>query len=172
MSLDNEIRKLRKTIFNMLNYANMFVLVLNEEMTIKYSNNSLAKTLGFDTYKDIIGKCWIDFLIEDERKVISVIHKLIADGGDWDKYKEFRNHIQPMDGEPIMVHWFNSHINTDFNWSFSFGITKTPNPTMVSMESIRDYYKDIIEYDRTMIEAMRNTILEKENETTCQPTFM
>lgn len=167
-----ENRKLRKTIFNMLNYANMFVLVLNEKMIIKYSNNSLAKTLGFNTYEDIIGKCWIDFLVEDERKLITTVHKLIADGENWTKYREFRNHIKPInENNPIMVHWFNSHINTDYNWSFSFGITKTPNPTMVSMESIRDYYKDIIEYDRTMIEAMRNTIIEKEQKT-CQPTFV
>ena len=169
--LENEVRKLRKTIFNMLNYANMFVLVLNEEMIIKYSNNSLAKILGFQTYKDILGRCWIDFLVEDEINSVKVVHKMIAEGkGDWEKYKEFRNYIRPMNGTPIMVHWFNSHINTDYNWSFSFGLRKDHDPTMVTMESIRDYYKDIIEYDRTMIETMKETIIEKDK--TCSPTLL
>ena len=68
-----------------------------------------------------------------------------------------------------MVHWFNSHINTEYNWSFSFGITKTPNPTMVTMDSIREYYKDIIEYDRTMIESMKETIIQ--NDKVCQPVL-
>jgi PAS domain S-box-containing protein len=156
----------------MLNYANMFVLVLNEEMIIKYTNNSLAKTLGFLTYKDIIGRCWIDFLIEDEIKTVKIVHKKIADGEeDWTKYKEFRNHIKPMMGEPIMVHWFNSHINSEYNWSFSFGLRKDRNPIMVTMDSIRDYYKDIIEYDRTMIESMKDTIINDEDKKTCQPTL-
>lgn len=168
--LEKEVKNLRKTIFNMLNYANMFVLVLNEQMIIKYSNTSLAKFLGFNTYKDILGRCWIDFLREDEVQAVKVVHKLIADGvEEWEKYREFRNHIKPINGEPIMVHWFNSHINTEYNWSFSFGITKTPNPTMVTMDSIREYYKDIIEYDRTMIESMKETIIQ--NDKVCQPVL-
>lgn len=171
MSELEEVKKLRKTIFNMLNYANMFVLVLDEIMTIRYSNNSLAKTLGFETYKDILGKCWIDFLTKDEVKAVKAIHRVIADGENWEKYREFRNYIQPLRGEPIMVHWFNSHINTEYNWSFSFGLRKDQKPTMVTMDSIRDYYRDIVEYDRTMIEAMRNEIVEKETDT-CEPTFV
>jgi len=171
MKTDEKVKKLRKTIFNMLNYANMFVLVLDEKIIIRYANNSLAKTLGFETYKDIIDKCWLDFLVEDELHAVKKVHRIVADGMEgWTKYREFRNHIKPINGDPIMVHWFNSHINTDFNWSFSFGITKNPNPTLVSMDSIREYYKDIIEYDRTMIETMKEEILE--NDKSCQPALL
>jgi hypothetical protein len=172
-NLEYQISKLRKTIFNMLNYANMYVVVLNEDMIIKYANTSLARDLGFQIYKDILGKCWIDFLPENEIKETKTIHKIISDGKDWERYREHRNHIQPINGNPIQVHWFNSHINSEFNWSFSFGITKSPNPTTVTMESIRNYYKDIVEKDRTMIESIRDTITTKEKlNDACEPIMI
>lgn len=164
-----KIEQLRKTIFNMLNYANMYVLVLDQAMIIRYANNSLAIDLGFDNYRDIVGKCWLEFLTEAEKKNIIMIHKKISDGEeDWEKYKEFRNYIQSKSGQKILVHWFNSHINTEFNWSFSFGISKKPVETMVTMESIRNYYRDIIEKDKTMIEAMKDMIIYKNSINTCE----
>ena len=170
--LEEKINSLRNTIFNMLNYANMYVIVLDDKMIIRYANNSLAKDLGYKSYDEIIGKCWLDFLVKDEKKVITMIHKIVADGGDeWEKYKEYKNYIQPINGnEKILVHWFNSHINTDYNWSFSFGISKQPKATLVSMDSIRTYYRDIVEKDRTMIESMRDMILFKNKiQDACEP---
>jgi len=173
-NLEGQIAKLRNTIFQLLNYANMYVVVLDEAMIIKYANTSLAKDLGFDIYKDIIGKCWIDFLPEKEKDQITIVHKIISDGEDWERYREYKNYIKPVEGEPFLVHWFNSHINTDYNWSFSFGINKSPNPLRVlSMESIRDYYKDIVEKDRTMIESMKDKILHKDRiNDSCEPMLV
>lgn len=172
--LEKKVKQLRKTIFNMLNYANMYVLVLDESMIIRYANTSLANDLGFKSYTDLVGKCWIDFLIDEEKEQVQIVHNFIADGSkNWEKYKEFKNHIKTINGEIIFVHWFNSHINTDYNWSFSFGIRKNPQPTMVSMDSIRKYYKDIIDNDRTMIESMRDFINSRDNRliNTCEPSL-
>ena len=158
LELKEQVNHLRMTIFNMLNYANMYVLILDRKMDVQFANNSLAVDLGFKTYNDIVGKCWLSFIRDDERKIITTIHKVVSDGvPEWEKYREFKNNIKGTEGD-ILVHWFNSHINTDFNWTFSFGIRKEP-ATEITMDSIRTYYKDIIDKDRTMINSMKDMIL-------------
>jgi hypothetical protein len=51
----------------MLNFTNMYCLVLDKEMVIKFANLSLALDLGFESYEEMIGHCWLDF-IKDRRK--------------------------------------------------------------------------------------------------------
>jgi transcriptional regulator with PAS, ATPase and Fis domain len=167
--LKNQVKNLRRTIFNMLNYANMYVLVLDEKMEVRFANSSLALDLGFNNYKELVGRCWLDFIKEEERKTVITIHKVISVGEEWEKYKEFQNTI--VGKEEIYVHWFNSHINSDYNWTFSFGIRKKP-PTQITMTSIRNYYKDIIDKDRTMIDSMRDMIVFRDRVVdSCQPKF-
>ena len=157
--LEEQVITLRKTIFQMLNYANMYVLILDDKMEIQFANNSLAIDLGFKAYNDLVGKCWLDFIIDQDRKSITTIHSVLANGAeDWEKYREFQNLIQGNNGDKVRVHWFNSHINSNYNWTFSFGIRKEPM-TEVTMDSIRTYYKDIIDNDRTMINSMRDMIV-------------
>lgn len=168
--LIKQVKNLRRTIFNMLNYANMYVLVLDEKMEIKFANNSLAVDLGFKGYEELVGRCWLDFIRDEERKTITTIHAVVSRGTEWEKYREFKNVIITSDGE-INVHWFNSHINSDFNWTFSFGIRQEPQ-TQVTMTSIRNYYKDIIDKDRTMINSMRDMIVFRERVVdSCSPSF-
>jgi hypothetical protein len=157
-NLEEQVNKLRKTIFDMLNYANMYVLVLDEKMEVGYANNSLAIDLGLDKYSDLVGRCWLDFISDDDRKAVTTIHSVVSRGIDnWEKYREFQNNIKGVDVN-IAVHWFNSHINSNYNWTFSFGIRREP-VTEVTMKSIRTYYRDIIDQDRTMINSMRDMII-------------
>ena len=161
MMLDKElIAKLQQTVFNMLNYANMYVLVLDEKMTIKFANDCLEKDLGFKEQGESIGRCWLDFIVEEERKTITIVHGVLSKG-ESKKYSEFQNDIKSIDGEIHHVHWFNCHINSDYNWTFSFGIRKEPVPE-ITAESIRGYFRDIIQKDRTMIESIKDTITFKE----------
>lgn len=173
-NLEYEVRELRNIIFNMLNFTNMYSLVLDQNLTIRFANASLSIDLGFKEYTELIGRCWLDFVVPKERDMISVIHKSIADGTDgWEKYREFKNHIVNTDKDTIEVHWFNSHINTDYNWTFSFGIRKRPLIIDdINMDSIRSYYRDIINKDREMIIAMRDVIhLRDKIVDTCKPGF-
>ena len=172
--LKEQVKQLRATIFHMLNYANMYVLVLDEKMEVKFANNSLAQDLGFNDYNDLLGKCWLDFIQDQDRQQITTIHAVIAEGKEWKKYREFQNCILGSKGN-IIVHWFNSHINSDYNWTFSFGIRKEPQ-TQVTMESIRSYYRDIVANDRTMINSMKDMILLRERVVnpivdSCEPNF-
>jgi PAS domain S-box-containing protein len=167
--LQDQVKELRSIIFNMLNYTNMYILVLDQQMLIKFINNSLANDLGYDKFDDLLGKCWLDFIDENDKETIKIMHTSIANGYEnWETYKEFQNEINGKDGEKINVCWFNSHINTDYNWTFSFGIKKEIETH--SMDSIRDYYQDIISKDRVMISAMRDVIgLKNKKEDFCVP---
>jgi hypothetical protein len=173
-SLEDEIKDLRNIIFNMLNFTNMYALVLDQNLVVRFANSSLSIDLGFKGYTDLIGRCWLDFVSDKERDIISVIHKSISNGiSGWEKYREFKNVIVNSNGDTIEVHWFNSHINTDLNWTFSFGIRKRPVVIDdINMDSIRSYYRDIINKDREMIIAMRDVIhLRDKIVDTCKPGF-
>lgn len=166
------VTKLVKTIFDMLNYANMYVLVLDDKMEIKYVNQSLAVDLGFKNYKKAIGRCWLDFVNPSDKKLIVTVHKIICSGAkEAGKYEEFQNSIFSLDGKKYDVTWFNSYTNGDIKWSFSFGIRKKPI-TEITTDSIRSYYQDVIHKDKTMIEAMRDMIIFKEKVIdSCEPHF-
>jgi len=139
----------------------MYILVLDEKMTVKFCNNSLATELGLGHENDLMGKCWLDFIEDVERKVVLTVHTVLSKGEGENKYKEFINNIIDINGNKLKVHWFNSHVNSNFNWTFSFGIRK--DPMEVTADSIRSYYRDVIDKDRTMIESMRDMILFKDS---------
>jgi len=153
----DETVKVKRAIWNMMNYANMFVLVLNKDMKIKFMNWSLAKALGYENEEEPIGKCWLTFIKEKDKTKITNVHSLLTTEKD-ERVKEFTNDIVKLDGSLLNVKWFNIHINNDYNWTFSIGLLTKITPE-ITEESVRSYYKNIIEQDRTMIRSMRDTIL-------------
>lgn len=146
--------ELSEIVFKLINFTNTYILVLDEESNIKFANNSLAIRLGFESYNDLLGRCWLGFLEENSIEHMKIIYKTIAYGKNWEKYKEFKTKIKDT---PIEISWFNSHINTDYNWVFSFGVQQeiTKNKTM---DFIRNYYNEIVNNDRVMIEAIKDKI--------------
>jgi len=169
--LEEQVKELRNIIFNMLNFTNMYVLVLDEAMVIKFANMSLAIDLGLESYNDLVGHCWLDFITDEESNLVTNIHAAVANGVEnWEKYREFQNKICGKKGN-IDVHWFNSHINTEYNWTFSFGIQKKV-VKKVTMDTVRNYYQDIISKDRVMINSMRDVIgLRDKIVDSCKPNF-
>lgn len=168
-----ELKELREVIFNMLNFTNMYCLVLDNKLVIKFVNLSLAIDLGFKCYTDLINKCWLDFIDKKEITMINTVHSAIANGiENWEeKYREVQNKIITKEGKFISVHWFNSHINTDLNWTFSFGIKR--EPIIDSVDSIRDFYYDVIQKDRVMINSMRDAMgLRDKIIDSCRPSFI
>ena len=172
-ALQKQIKELRHIVFTMLNFTNMYTLVLDEEMVIRFANNSLAHDLGLKDYNELVGKCWLDFIKEEDTKRVSMIHNSVAYGTDgWEVYKEVKNMI--IGKNEIYVHWFNSHINSHYNWTFSFGVRKNKEieeETDVPIDSVREYYHDIITKDRMMINSIRDLIGANKTIDTCKPSF-
>jgi hypothetical protein len=170
----SETEKLKKIIFSMLNFTNMYCLVLDHEMHVKFVNLSLAIDLGFESYEEVIDQCWMDFIIPNEKDMIKTIHHSIANNlNNWErKYVEVQSTMLTKNNKAIEVYWFNSHINTDLNWTFSFGIKKR-DMTKDEDENLRDFYFDMIKKDRVLINSMRDSLgLRNEIINTCKPNFV
>lgn len=167
-----EADRLRKAIWDMMNFANMYVLVLDEKMNIKFANYSLYKALGFTKHNSILGKCWLDFIRREDNNTITSIHSAISmDTDDAKRFTEYTNDIVTLNGDFISVKWFNAHINHTYNWAFSIGI-QTEKQVMITAESVRNYYKQVIENDRTMILSLRNSIINTSKIIdSCDPDF-
>lgn len=173
--MSEEVKELREIIFNMLNFTNMYCLVLDQKMIIKFVNSSLALDLGYSSYQDVIGKNWINFIDPDEKKIIETIHISISNGiNDWEnKYREVHGNIINKNGKKIKVYWFNSHINSSLNWTFSFGIKKHIPLETKNIDSVREYYHDILNKDKIMINTMRDVMgLRDKIVDSCKPTIL
>jgi len=153
-----EKEALRKAIWDMLNYANIFVVLLDSEMNIVLINYSLATKLGFKDETEAIGRCWLDFIKPEEHDQLTTIHHSLAYEGDHEKYREVINDIVKLSGDTCTIKWFNFTVNSDYHLTFSLGIPKE-FPIQVTEESVRSYYKDVLAKDRTTIDSLRDMIV-------------
>jgi PAS domain-containing protein len=170
----NESLSLKKAIWDMLNYANMFVLILDKNLIIKLCNWSLATTIGFKDESEIIEKCWLDFIPPRNVELVKQIHSMVktCEEQKEEKYKEVVNDILLLNGETRLVRWFNMCINHSYNMTFSIGIMQQTQ-AQATDESIRAYYKGVIEKDRTMIYSLRDFILNpKKDDRACNPKIV
>jgi len=152
-----EKEALKKAIWDMLNYANMFILLLDPKMNILLINQSFASKLGFKDSNELIGRCWLDFIQpQDQDKIYAVHHSLSQDSEkESSKYREVVNDIIKPDGKICTIKWFNFPINHQYHLTFSFGIP-AEMPAEITEESIRTYYRDILQKDKTMISSLKD----------------
>jgi PAS domain-containing protein len=167
-SLDR-IRKesvdLKKAIWDILNYSNMYVLLLDSELCVRLINWNLATTLGYKGEKEVLGKCWLDFIPPTDRNLFKISHHYLVYGekDTANNCREVINDVKKLDGELITIKWFNIPINSIYHMIFSMGIPVTINKDDISEDSIRTYYNDIIRQDRTMIESLRDVAIDGNN---------
>lgn len=155
----DEKMALQKALWDILNYASLYIVFVDSEMRIKLANWSLATKLGFDNEKGIIGKCWLDFIKEEEKDRIKSIYYLFHTKSEKAKnYTETKSTLVLPDESTIAIKWFNIHINSLYNVTCSFGIQKNI-PFEVTEDAMRAYYRDIIDTDQTMIKSIRDSIL-------------
>jgi len=148
---------LEKAIWDMINYANIFVLLLDSKMNVLLINQSFSKTLGFDDPKEVIDKCWLDFIKPEDKEFINIVHHSLAFDNEKvsKKYMEVVNDVVKTDGESLSIRWFNFPINHQYNLIFSFGLP-TEIPAEITEESIRTYYQEILLKDKTMILSLKD----------------
>ena len=162
--IEEESNLLKKAMWDMLNYSNMYFLIIDKRMNIKLINHRLAKILGFDSEKEIIGECWLQFIQDKDKEYIEDCHLKITTANDTNHFNEIVNEIITKDGNVILVRWFNIAINSKYNVVLSFGLPRTINKELTD-ESIRTYYTDILKKDKTMIKFLKETLDENSNTT-------
>jgi hypothetical protein len=156
-------------IIELLNCSKFYIVILDTSMSIKFINDTLADRLGFATTSEMIGRCWLDFIPEKNQDNLKAVHYSVV-CGESDDYNEFLNKLVSVDKSEFQVQWFNTVLNHDTNWSFSFGIPKEQSDE-ITMEKVRENFRSRIESDKTMIRSLKthiNGTLEKEDITvTC-----
>jgi PAS domain S-box-containing protein len=162
--LKREATTLKKAIWDIINYAEMYVVILDKHMIIRLINHSLAKELGFENERDVIGRCWKEFIPEDQQLQVMSVHYTIAHEPEkYSKFAEFTNDIHNLNGDRTHVKWFNVPINGGYNMTYSMGLKVDPKKraaeVKISEDSVRTYYRDIIEKDRTMIQSLRDVVI-------------
>jgi hypothetical protein len=154
----SEVEKIQSEIWKLLDYSNLFVVMLDRNLEIKIINYHLSKILGYDRPSDLIKKDWREFLRSPDHELIHHVYNEIIDGNQ--SYKEFTNDIIDLEKKTITVKWFNTLINHDFNCIFSVGVPLTKDPSIdEDIDSLRAYFRDILEQDRTIINAMKEVTM-------------
>lgn len=154
--------KLSQSIWDIFNYSTFFVVMLDEDLNVLAANYFLATSLGFKDEHEIIGKNWLDFIVNRDKEIIRHIHKQVQDGDV--NTREFINDIICQKNQITPVRWFNTCFNQGIDGTFSVGVPivkeVTPQDTE---EAIRSYWKDVIQKNKTSIKAIRE-ILHKNTE--------
>jgi len=150
------IGKIETNLWNFLNYSNFFILIIDKNLNIKLVNYHLSKTLGFNDEFDLTNQfsSWTNFIKPIDVDLVQHIGEELTKENH--SYDEFTYDIILKDGSSITVKWFNIIINTGLDYLFSIGIPLTKEPTLnEDIDSIRSYFKDILQQDKTTINAMK-----------------
>jgi len=163
------MKEVLKALWDIINYSNLFFLLVDEKMNIKLINFCLAKTLGFNDEHEPLGRCWLDFIMPEKKSIVAAIYQGVMQENP--QFHEVIHDVIVHHATCIPVKWFNSKVNHNLNWMFSVGIPLIANITPEDSEdSIRSYFRDIITKDRTMINALRDVAL-SDPPIVCEPDF-
>ncbi len=155
-----EYKRIIQSFWNVFNYMNFIVVILDSDMNIHLGNYYLAQLLGFESENDLIGRRWMDFISESEQKVIQYIYDEVLENTT--DFYEHINDIVSLTGEQIPVRWFNAKINHETKGSFSIGIPITKKvDEEATVDSLRAYWRDIINKDKTTIQAMKKVFADQ-----------
>lgn len=158
-----EKKRLQLSLKELLDYTNLYMVVLDDNMRVKLCSYLLATDLGFNSEADILGKEWAEFLESPIQHQMRTVHKkMISSPSKFkDKYREVTNNIITKNKNQILVKWFNSTIENSKTYTFSIGIPINRQITPdEEIETIRAYWNDIIDKDVTTINALKTVVEE------------
>lgn len=157
--------KLSDAIWKVLYYSQFYILIMDCDLKVKIVNNAFADMLGMDK-KDIIGKICLDCVDKDYQDAF--IDICITSVND-KTYKEIVVDITTFENKKLMVKWFCNPINTKSPHLFCVGIPIEGVKINDSLDTIREYYKNLISKDSIMIKSLkeRTDKFIKTNESIC-----
>lgn len=143
-------------IMELLDCSVFYIVILDMNMKIRFINNSLVTSLGFQLNESLIDRCWLDFIPDKNKDNIKKVHYSVLSGQCGD-FNEYSNIILNTTGSEFEVKWFNTLINHGTNWSLSFGLP-CEKPTEITKEGIRENFRSVIESDKTLIRSLKNHV--------------
>jgi FixJ family two-component response regulator len=143
-------------LWNMLYYSNFYFLVLNCDLEIKRINNKLGNILGIEENKSI-NKSILKYTTEDYTHIIPNICDTLI--GAENKYIEFVFDVKTSDNKIISVKWFVTFVNEGRNYLLCIGIPLLEKTnTVEDIDSLRQYYKTMVDKDTIMIKALKKKL--------------
>ncbi len=159
--LNDEKYELQISIKELFDYTNIYMLVLDNDMKVRMCSYKLAKDLGFNKGSDLLNMNWKNFLTKKESDTIDNVHKhVMLSSKDYEnRFREVNNKIVTRRNTDIDVKWFNSRIKNGKVYTFSIGIPYNRTVTAEDdIETIRAYWKHIIDKDKTTLRALKEVI--------------
>ena len=144
------------TIWDMLNHALIYIILTDKDLNVKLANYSLAQELGFNSEKEIIGTNWLKYIEPVMHDILREVQANMLSGRT--DYREFTNSIVSKNKELIKVKWFNTSANNSSNLCVSIGVPYKDISANESVDSVRSYFRDIVDRDKTMIQAIKQTM--------------
>lgn len=157
LQLREEKQKIQINIWNLLNYSSAYTVVLDKDLKIVISSYSLAKFLGFNSEDELVGLDWLQFIPSKNREIVTFMLEKVREGEI--KYIEATSEILDKEGKIHLVKWFRSAINGNKQGTFSIGIpvgVDDVEALLEDEESVRSYWRDVIQKDKTTITAIRD----------------
>jgi len=157
---ESKVKFRERMVWDVFNHSYFYVVVINNDYTIRLANYRLAHDLGFDSEDDMIGESCFEFIPENQKDLVEIIRGQVIDKRA--TAHEVTVDMKTLSGETILVRWFNSYVNGGNDFSFSIGIPVQLPRYGDSVDSIRDYFNTILDKDREMIGAMKEVVLAQE----------
>jgi len=154
LTLNSYKFKALTSLWDLLNYSNIYVVVFDRDFIIQLINWPLSKVIGFDDEKIAIGKKWDDYIPKYDKALSKNEYQKIIE--DKKSYSELTIDVGFKDNYST-VKWFNSYINSTVNWIFCIGVPITKDITFKdNIDSVRSYFRDIIIKDRQVIQGIKD----------------
>ncbi len=147
-------------LYELFNHTNIYVVILDELMSIKLCSWYLAHDLGYDSPEDLIGQNLKTFIPEHtQNRIDNIFSNIIKKINKAEDFREVNHPIIGKNNEEINVKWFNTIIRNGVELTFSIGIPLSKSVTKEdNVSTIRTYWSDIIESDRTTIDSLKNLL--------------
>ncbi len=152
-----EKKELFTSLWDIIDYSTSYSLVLDSDLKIKLINFTLAKELTNEDRDTLIGKSWLDFVVENDKSLLEYARKSLF--GEIKFYFEECYNIICKDSSIKKIKWIMSYINSDFNSVISIGIPFIVEKRNDIRELSRTHYENIVLADRIKIEVAKELTL-------------
>jgi hypothetical protein len=160
--LNSDKSKAISHLWGLLNYTNLYVIVLDDNLKIRLANYPLLKFINIENENDAVGIDWMSYIPEvDKDQVLHATKKLISQE---ENYIEITNDISNSQ-DTVTVRWFISYVNDKTHWLFSIGVPISHSvSTQANIDTVRAYYRDVILKDRAMIKNIKEVTKQYSND--------
>jgi hypothetical protein len=158
--MDETIKKeYINSFIKLMTLSSFYFVIVDRDLNIIVANKKVEETILGKcacTEVNLIGKSWINFVSNDDQMLAKTAYtSIFRFKGDLES-PEITYSIKTPDCSTLPICWVTSYIDTNIDWTISIGTkTRSVNLGISNEESIREYYRNLIDKDKKMIDIVR-----------------